>query len=451
MLLYRSLIRSKLDYACVVYDSACVSSKRILDTVHNNAARVATGAFRTSPVSSILADAHEPPLALRRCLLSMRYACKLRQFPEHPTYAYVFSRRVLALFENDNTARAVPLCVRVCRLMQEANIAPRHIARVSPTIIPPWELVAPTIDTSLSGANKDDVLPMEFRAKSLELISSYTNHQHVYTDGSKSDTGVGCAFVHGSTTRTFGLPAAATVFSAELVAIHKALSFIEVVDDGLHVVFTDSLSSLLALRDFNKFHPFLQDILVLLTNLHRRGKSVSFCWIPSHFGIAGNERADQAAKRASRLRNSRFLPLPASDFFAVCSASLRRKWQEEWENSGSSKLRVIKPVLMPWSSSFRASRREEVQLCRLRIGHTLATHRYLLCGGCKPRCSRCGEILTVAHVLVSCRCLVPERARFLGSASLSLRDLLNDHSTHIDQVLRFLNHINFRIIFSRTM
>lgn len=40
--LYRSLIRSKLDYACFVYDSACDSSKRTLDTVHNSALRIAT-------------------------------------------------------------------------------------------------------------------------------------------------------------------------------------------------------------------------------------------------------------------------------------------------------------------------------------------------------------------------------------------------------------------------
>ena len=64
-LLYRSLIRSKLVYACVVYDSACLSVKRILDTVHNTAMRVATGAFRTSPVRNILVEANEPPLAHR--------------------------------------------------------------------------------------------------------------------------------------------------------------------------------------------------------------------------------------------------------------------------------------------------------------------------------------------------------------------------------------------------
>ena len=107
-------------------------------------------------------------------------------------------------------------------------------------------------------------------------------------------------FVCGSATRTFTLSPQATVFTAELLAIYKALCFIEVSDDTSHVIFTDSLSSLFAMSDFNTFHPVLQDILVLLTTLDRDGKSVTFCWVPSHVGIIGNERADEAAKRASR-------------------------------------------------------------------------------------------------------------------------------------------------------
>ena len=216
------------------------------------------------------------------------------------------------------------------------------------------------------------------------------------------------------------------------------------------MIFTDSLSSLLALNDLNTSHPVLQDIFVLLTTIDREGKSVKLCWIPSHVGIAGNERADEAAKRAARAQRTRFLPLPASDFLAVCSYHARSKWQDDWESTGSSKLRSVKPWLAPWPSSSRTSRREEVQLCRLRVGHTFATHRYLLCGESRPRCSRCGEFLSVAHVLVSCRNLISERARFFGSSSLSLRELLDDKSEHIPQVFRYFAYIKFPVIFSHT-
>ncbi|GFT21427.1 uncharacterized protein TNCV_3816861 [Trichonephila clavipes] len=64
--LYRALIRSKLDYGSVVYSSACKSLLKILDPVHHQALRLCLGAFRTSPVESLYAEAYEPPLDLRR-------------------------------------------------------------------------------------------------------------------------------------------------------------------------------------------------------------------------------------------------------------------------------------------------------------------------------------------------------------------------------------------------
>ena len=51
--LYRSLIRSKLDYGCVVYGSARRSYLQMLDPIQNHALRLCLGAFRTSPSSSL--------------------------------------------------------------------------------------------------------------------------------------------------------------------------------------------------------------------------------------------------------------------------------------------------------------------------------------------------------------------------------------------------------------
>ena len=71
---------------------------------------------------------------------------------------------------------------------------------------------------------------------------------------------------------------------------------------------------------------------------YETGKIVEFCWIPSHVGVAGNERADETANRAAQAQSTRFLLLPARDSFSVCSTYARRKWQGKWENSGRSNL-----------------------------------------------------------------------------------------------------------------
>ena len=63
--LYRSLVRSKLDYGSTVYESARKYLK-CLDTIHYPGLRLALGAFRTSLVESLYAESNEPSLYTRR-------------------------------------------------------------------------------------------------------------------------------------------------------------------------------------------------------------------------------------------------------------------------------------------------------------------------------------------------------------------------------------------------
>ena len=87
--LYRSLVRSKLDYGCTVYGSAHTSSLQMLDPVHNQGLRLCLGAFRTSPVESLYVDGHEPSNDGRRAKLSL---------PKHPTHDAVFDKKYMKLF-----------------------------------------------------------------------------------------------------------------------------------------------------------------------------------------------------------------------------------------------------------------------------------------------------------------------------------------------------------------
>ena len=64
--LYRSLIRSKLDYACQIYGSARKSYLKMLNPIQNQGLRLALGAYRTSPETSLHAEANELPLELSR-------------------------------------------------------------------------------------------------------------------------------------------------------------------------------------------------------------------------------------------------------------------------------------------------------------------------------------------------------------------------------------------------
>ena len=70
--LYRSLVRSKLDYGCIVYGSASKTALAKLDPVHNQGLCLSLGAFRSSPVENLYVESHEPPLEIRRDKLALQ-------------------------------------------------------------------------------------------------------------------------------------------------------------------------------------------------------------------------------------------------------------------------------------------------------------------------------------------------------------------------------------------
>ena len=119
--LYRSLIRSKLDYGCIVYGSARGSYFRMLDPIQNHALRLCLGAYRTSPASSLCMEANEPPLYFRRKKLSLQYCLKLSSNYNNPAYATVFNSKFHSVFERKPT-QLPPLAMRVSGDLQAVGL-----------------------------------------------------------------------------------------------------------------------------------------------------------------------------------------------------------------------------------------------------------------------------------------------------------------------------------------
>ena len=83
---YRSLIRSKMNYGSIVFSSAKTSALHLLDPVHNSAIQLCTGAFRSSPVLRLYAESGVLPLSARRDLLILQYLARAHQLPNSPSY-----------------------------------------------------------------------------------------------------------------------------------------------------------------------------------------------------------------------------------------------------------------------------------------------------------------------------------------------------------------------------
>ena len=166
---------------------------------------------------------------------------------------------------------------------------------------------------------------------------------------------------------------------------------------------------------FNTRHPIVLEVLEWLLLAKRRGKSISFCWVPAHVGITGNERADALAKTASSNIPPQRYKLPNRDMYPFIKQQIKIKWQQCWEGLQHSnmKMRGITSSCTPWHYT-SMPRRWETALCRLRIGHTRLTHGYLMSADPQTFCMDCLVPLTVVHLLVECPSLGDERRRFLS-------------------------------------
>ena len=90
--LYKSLIRSQLDYGSPIYTQACKSTTKLLDSIQTSALRLSLGAFRTSPHLSLCAEAGEPTLHFRSLAITANFLASAAQFTHLPIYTPIITK-----------------------------------------------------------------------------------------------------------------------------------------------------------------------------------------------------------------------------------------------------------------------------------------------------------------------------------------------------------------------
>ncbi|OOZ37989.1 hypothetical protein BOW52_09705 [Solemya elarraichensis gill symbiont] len=415
LMLYKAIILSKLDYGSIIYGSARPSYLRPLDSIHHEGLRICLGAYRTSPVESLYVESNEPSLSSRRTKLSLDYTTKMQAYPNNPAYNCVFHAQHENMYAYHQ--RIIPsFGVRTIPHFEAAEIPSADIlpSILSPT--PPWLLEIPTVIYSLHNRSKSTTHPLEFQSLFAEIRHTYRDHQPIYTDGSKDQAKVSAAMYAPPFIDTSRLPDNASIFSAELHALLLALRRIETHKSSKFIIFTDSLSSLQSLSHFNIKHPLILKLLEHYTHLHHKGKSIIFCWIPSHMGIKGNEKVDSLAKAALNSTQSS-LKVPYSDFKPLSRKYITQFWQLDWDNLVNNKLHHIQPSLKQNQHISAFSRRENVVLTRLRIGHSHLTHSFLLKKEPRPLCTFCNVPLSIEHILMTCSAFARKRSSFFNVMS----------------------------------
>jgi ribonuclease HI len=343
--IYRMLIRSKLDYGAIVYGSACKTELQKLNTIANDALRIATGAFKSTPIDSLHAATHETPLDLRREEAALRYYYKIRCYINNPAFTSVVDVRSRLLFRNKNLTPPFAIRIQEMKLemnIQQINIKPAFSYRRSNINIPTWALSPPKINYELNKYSKRTTPEAVYRQLySVIRAEQYYGYTEIYTDGSKSGDGVGAAAVCGMEKRTATLTAESSIFSAETRAIELAINIIKENHNDKFAIMSDSISVLQALESLGHVHPVVRRLQHEIDTCETNGKRIELCWIPGHAGIKGNEKADELAKRAA-LGIPTYSPVVYTDVHTIIREKITEKWNHMWTNS-NRKLRDKAP------------------------------------------------------------------------------------------------------------
>jgi len=447
--IYRSMIRSKIDYGCQVYGSAAETTLNSLNPIITEILRLATGAFKSTPRDSLYVLAEELPLNLRREKLCLRYYYKTKSSIDNPAHKHVVPLHCRNLFMNKHLP--LPLSHRTQNLTERYNlrkgfVKPKFSYSIHNITVPSWSLHKQQVNFQLAlpkASTSDIVYRMEFRNLCDE---QYHEHRVLYTDGSKSQTGVGAAVMSELGNRSASLPIEASIFSAELEAIRLAVNIVREAAPGRYVVMSDSYSVLSSLNADRCQNPTIQKLLHEISDLIHEHKFIEFCWLPGHVGIAGNELADAKAKQASR-RSEEYILLPYTDWYPIINSKINAEWQRQW-NAGNQKLNQVKREVGGWKSSGVKCRRDEVVLNRLRAGHCYATHSHLMdrtVAPMAPICEICNDaILTVEHVLLRCPRLNAQRAavQLRVDDNTTIQQVIGEEAP-INNVLQFIRNIGF--------
>ena len=443
---YRLIIKPKIDYGSTVYGSAAEATLKKIDTIHNEALRIATGAFKSSPAESLYILANEPSLKNKRTDLICRKYFQTKCFILNPVYNSIINPTLQRQFENTHPALN-PFIQRTNKAIEKLNIPVQPVLPYRTPSIYSWQLRRPFTDTDLATPDVKDIRNF-FPIFNEHIRSIYPTHAHIYTDGSKDDCGVGAAAVYGIVTRSVSLPKVASVYTAEMKAMLLACNIIR--DDNRnrnttqYLICSDSLSAIQGLSNIDPKNHLMYRLQLEFHMLIIMNCKITVLWIPGHRMIPGNDAADSAARAVTR-QNPEFVTCPFTDWSPIIKEAIRKTWKTRWQET-NQKLKEIKEEPNAWNK-YTLSRKEGVIINRLRIGHTNLTHSYLMDDSTRlmpPTCTLCNnEDLTIKHIFIDCPAIALNRnilKENLNLENLTLKNILKDHN-NLTSIFQFLKDI----------
>ncbi|CAH2090528.1 unnamed protein product [Euphydryas editha] len=368
--LYISLIRSRIDYGSFLYDVSAKTHLAKLDKIQNQALRIAGGFIRSSPIHVMESEMSTPPLNIRRKYLMYKYILKAKS-RENNLVISLLSEMTNAQYQRYWHNKKKPLQLVTYEETKEEIIHSTEILEMF------------TLNVWLSNIDIFNILETNLFCVSMskekyntnvlkvqiieEIYHKYCNWNKIFTDGSKSEVGLGAAY-HDSNrnyNRRFKVDGSICIMSVELLAILEALKYI------LNIV-------------------------------------LKIQWIPSHIGLWGNEEADRLARAAANDGSYVCIKPTFLEILPKYKHKTHNIFKEYFDERSLEKgiwYKTIQcqPPPIPWFAKSNMRRTLVVTALRLRSGHIpLNKFAYLMKKVDSPNCEVCDRVEDVQHVLMEC-------------------------------------------------
>lgn len=427
-----ALIRSSLEYGCQVFSTTSKSNLDKFNSIYNSAIRISIGALSTSPISSIHAEANTYILIDRFVELNAKYFLKVKSNPNHINFSLINKLTLNEKRLNSGMQKTFAYLINI-------NLPIDDLIQTSLTNFPPWHNLNSIIDTDLSHQISKSDNPNQIKSIATQFLNEkYHSYLKIFTDGSKisNSTAYGIFSDHLNLNLKVKLNSESSIFEAESRAILKAISLI--IKNQKTIILTDSLSAVRAIGSFKQSNFLINQIQSQL-NL---SQNIKIVWIPGHSGILGNEKADFLANKAHTNSNEILSSISVNDAFQNLKIIMSDIRENLWAKS-TDKLKEIRNSLKLKSIIYRKlSRKDEVFLTRLRIGHTLDTHDYLFSNSPRPGCVFCQTVFTVKHILIDCNHIYRNQLKIdFNVQNSKLSDLLDRNTCNIELLKLLFNHI----------
>jgi ribonuclease HI len=441
LMVFRASVRSVVEYDAPVYGNWLKKHDNSLQKKYNEILRLILGVPRTTPGNIVSALACEPPINIRRQSLILKHTIKecINETPTHKIWSKIRQEKS-EKFKNDTTK---------CYMQNKSLV--EQVERTKINTFKNSQLDIRT-DIHKDIENKDKFSPIVLKKIALSFINPISQSRPViFTDASKIDAQCGFGFFCPTTNYELKLKLCyySSIFAAEMTAIKHALIYAHSNRLENPVIFTDSLSSCIAIEKKSQSSHIPETIFDVIELLTRTGGTIM--WVPAHVGIEGNERADQLAKEAiledeEHLNNKIF----QSDVKAMLKKELSDDWQKFYnESEKGQKFKNIMPCLSdkPWFDRADIDANDVKIINRLISNHSY-DKRWLHRFGKSDTeiCEGCNEVETAEHLVFRCRKY--DRRTFSSLCPLkSTEDFwaLQNKKSALGEMKKFLkkNEINF--------